>query len=105
MNLKIITLALLLANSAMATCQTETESNKSDQQGRKQGHWIKKYPNENVMYEGFFKDDHPVGEFRRYYEDRTLKSILIFSGDGKEADATIDELCEITAIVAQFKIV
>lgn len=89
MNLKIITIACLFAISAMAICQTETEINKTDQQGRKQGHWIKKYPSENIMYDGFFKDDHPVGEFRRYYEDKTLKSLLIYSSDGTEAIATI----------------
>jgi antitoxin component YwqK of YwqJK toxin-antitoxin module len=89
MNLKIVTIAFLLTISAMATCQTETEINTTDQQGKKQGHWIKKYSNENVMYDGFFKDDHPVGEFRRYYENKTLKSLLIYSGDGKEVVATI----------------
>jgi antitoxin component YwqK of YwqJK toxin-antitoxin module len=89
MYFKIVTLTYLLAISALATCQTETEINKTDKQGRKQGHWIKKNPNENVIYDGFFKDDHPVGEFRRYYEDKTLKSVLIFSDDGKEAIATI----------------
>ncbi|MCX6255637.1 MAG: toxin-antitoxin system YwqK family antitoxin [Bacteroidia bacterium] len=89
MNLKIVTIAYLLAISAMATCQTETEINKTDQQGRKQGHWIKKYPNESNMYDGFFKDNHPVGEFKRYFENKTLKSLLIYSGDGKEAIATI----------------
>ena len=89
MNLKIFTIASFLAISAIASCQTETEINKTDQQGRKQGHWIKKYPNENIMYDGFFKDDHPVGEFRRYYENKTLKSLLIYSSDGTEADATI----------------
>jgi antitoxin component YwqK of YwqJK toxin-antitoxin module len=89
MNLKIITIASLLAISAMATCQTETEINKTDKHGRKQGHWIKKYLNESIMYDGFFKDDHPVGEFRRYYEDKTLKSLLIYNDDGKEAVATI----------------
>jgi len=89
MNLKIITIASLLAISPMATCQTETEINKTDQQGRKQGHWIKKYPNKSVSYNGFFKDNHPVGEFRRYSEDNTLKSILIYDDNGTEAEATI----------------
>ena len=41
------------------------------------------------MYDGFFKDDHPVGEFKRYYEDNTLKSLLVYSEDGKEAIASI----------------
>jgi antitoxin component YwqK of YwqJK toxin-antitoxin module len=89
MNLKIITLFSLLALSAIGTCQTGTEINKTDQQGRKQGHWIKKYPTEKIMYDGFFKDDHPVGEFRRYYENGSLKSLLVFTADGTIADATI----------------
>ncbi|MCX6327338.1 MAG: toxin-antitoxin system YwqK family antitoxin [Bacteroidia bacterium] len=89
MNLKIITITSLFAISAMATCQTEMNINQTDTEGRKQGHWIKKYPNENVMYDGLFKDDHPVGEFRRYNEDKTLKSLLIYNGDGTAAIATI----------------
>ena len=86
MNLKIFAIASLLAISAVVACQTETEINKSDQQGRKQGHWIKKYSDGIMIYDGFFKDDHPVGEFKRYYEDHSLKSLLIYSDDGNEGN-------------------
>jgi antitoxin component YwqK of YwqJK toxin-antitoxin module len=89
MNLKIFAISSLLAISAIATCQTETEINKTDQLGRKQGHWIKKYPNGIDMYDGYFKNDHPVGEFRRYNENKTLKSVLVYTDDGTTADATI----------------
>jgi antitoxin component YwqK of YwqJK toxin-antitoxin module len=89
MNLKTLTITCLLAISAIAAGQAETEINKTDPQGRKQGHWIKKYNNEIVMYDGFFKDDHPVGEFRRYYENSTIKSVLIYNVNGTEAEATI----------------
>jgi antitoxin component YwqK of YwqJK toxin-antitoxin module len=89
MNLSIALISSFLAVSVMAVCQNQTELNITDLKGLKQGHWIKKYPNNNVMYEGFFKDNHPVGEFKRYYENKTLKSVLIFSSDGKEAIATI----------------
>ena len=89
MNLKIITIASLLAISPVATCQTETKINKTDQQGRKQGHWIEKNSDKSVSYNGFFKDNHPVGEFRRYYEDNTLKSLLIYNDNGTEAAAAI----------------
>jgi antitoxin component YwqK of YwqJK toxin-antitoxin module len=89
MNLKIIAIAFLLAISAMAACQPEAEINKTDQQGRKQGHWIKKYPNQSVMYDGIFKDDHPIGEFKRFYEDKKLKSVLNYNDDGTEATAII----------------
>ena len=61
----------------------------TDKQGKKQGHWIKMYPDETIMYDGFFKDDHPVGEFKRYYENKSLKSVLIYSDDGRKAVATI----------------
>ena len=89
MNLKIFTIVCFLAVSVIATCQTDSQINKTDQQGRKQGHWIKRYPNENILYDGLFKDEHPVGEFKRFFENQSLKSILLYSGDGKEAKATM----------------
>jgi antitoxin component YwqK of YwqJK toxin-antitoxin module len=89
MNLKIISAALILALPAIATCQTGPEINKTDKQGMKQGHWMKKYPDGIIQYEGEFKDDHPVGEFKRYYEDSKLKSVLVYSSDGNEAGAAI----------------
>ena len=89
MNNKLIITALFLVNSVFASSQIDTHINLTDQQGRKQGHWIKKYPDETIMYEGFFKNDHPVGEFKRYYEDHTLKSILIYDEDGKKTNATL----------------
>jgi antitoxin component YwqK of YwqJK toxin-antitoxin module len=41
------------------------------------------------MYDGYFKDDTPVGEFKRYNTNKALKSVLIYSEDGKTAAATI----------------
>jgi len=89
MNQKIIIIASLLTISIYISGQTETGINFTDSQGRKQGHWIKKYDGDNIMYEGYFKNDHPVGEFKRYNENNSLKSILIYSEDGRTANATI----------------
>jgi antitoxin component YwqK of YwqJK toxin-antitoxin module len=89
MNLKISAIVFLVSLSVNALGQTDTTINVTDQQGLKQGHWIKKYPDNKIMYDGVFKDNHPVGEFRRYFNDGTLQSLLIFSNDGKEALATI----------------
>lgn len=89
MNLKIIISASLIIISSIALCQTETSVNQTDSKGMKQGHWIKKYPDQSLLYDGYFKDDHPIGEFKRYYEDKTLKSVLNFSSNGKEADALL----------------
>lgn len=89
MNIRLLITAYLLAFSVAAASQTDMQLNKTDLQGRKQGHWIKKYPDESIMYDGNFKDDHPVGEFKRFFENQTLKSVLIYSEDGRNAIATI----------------
>jgi len=89
MNLKLLITATLLVISVNIAGQTETTVNITDNQGKKQGHWIKKYPSESIMYDGYFKDDHPVGEMKRYYEDHTLKSVLIYSENGSKAVAVI----------------
>jgi len=89
MNLKILTTISIFAFSGIAYCQTETGLNQTDQQGRKQGHWITNYPNGNIRYEGVFRNNHPVGEFKRYYDDKSLNSILIYSTDGRTVNATI----------------
>ncbi|HLN56391.1 MAG TPA: toxin-antitoxin system YwqK family antitoxin [Bacteroidales bacterium] len=69
--------------------QSLAQLNQTDKKGMKQGHWTRKYPNGVVMYDGIFRDNHPVGEFKRYFDDGSLESVLIFSEDGKQADATL----------------
>lgn len=85
-NIFIVTIFLLFSSNSV--CQPEQSINQTDAQGRKQGHWIKKYPHGTIQYEGDFRDNHPVGEFRRYFEDSKLMSVLVYSDDGNEADAT-----------------
>jgi antitoxin component YwqK of YwqJK toxin-antitoxin module len=75
--------------SSIVTGHLPSDTNKTDQQGRKQGYWVKKYPNNVTMYTATFMNDKPVGEFKRYSEDSKLKSVLVYSQDGSRADATI----------------
>jgi antitoxin component YwqK of YwqJK toxin-antitoxin module len=89
MILKYLLLFSLLLASLSASCQPVESLNKTDNNGSKQGHWIKKYPNGHVQYDGYFKDNQPYGAFKRYYENDTLHSVMIFSKDGKEAFASI----------------
>jgi antitoxin component YwqK of YwqJK toxin-antitoxin module len=89
MSIKIIFTVSLIAFSSIVLCQNETSINQVDSKGRKQGHWIKRYQDETILYDGYFKDDHPVGEFKRYYENKNLKSVLQFSANGKEASAIL----------------
>jgi len=89
MNLKTLLILYLISLPVILAGQVSADTNKTDQQGRKQGLWIKKYPSKVTMYTGYFKNDKPVGEFRRFYEDSKLKSVLIYSEDGKKAAATM----------------
>ncbi len=89
MNLRIISIVLFLAASVTLAAQTEGKLNHTDSQGRKQGRWVSTYPDGTIRYEGFFRDDIPVGELRRYYENGTLWSLLEYSGDGNTVMAAI----------------
>ncbi len=61
--------------AGLLSVATAFSINEVDSKGRKQGVWKKTYGNGNLIYEGEFKDDQPVGTFKRYYEDGVLKSI------------------------------
>jgi antitoxin component YwqK of YwqJK toxin-antitoxin module len=77
-----IILTLLLAVPLVLQAQNAT-----DESGKKQGPWIKKYPNGNTMYEGTFKNDKPVGIFKRYSEEGILQSELNYSATEDKAYA------------------
>lgn len=80
---------LLIISSPGIMAQSGQMINNTDAEGRKQGKWIKEYPDGNILYEGSFKDDKPSGEFKRYYTDGTLQSLLVYSENGDEAAAAI----------------
>jgi antitoxin component YwqK of YwqJK toxin-antitoxin module len=67
--------------------QTDTIFNQTDAQNLKQGWWKKSYPNGKLMYKGFFKDNKPVGQMKRYYETGSLKAILQYDNRGVYAHA------------------
>jgi antitoxin component YwqK of YwqJK toxin-antitoxin module len=89
MNPKNISIFCFILLSINSFSQINEDINITDKNGMKQGHWIKKYPDKHVQYNGYFKDNQPVGTFLRYYETDTLHSVLIYSSNGKEADASI----------------
>ena len=73
----IFFLTLILA--PLCTASAQEKLNQTDENGKRQGHWIKKYPNGQIMYEGYFSGDKPEGEFKRYDEDGNLTSVLNYS--------------------------
>lgn len=89
MKIGIIITSCLLLIPAILLSQTDTSLNNTDPAGKKQGKWLKRYPDNKLMYEAVFRNDNPEGEFRRFNRDGSLKSVLIYSNEGNEAVATI----------------
>jgi len=73
---------ILLFGIQFALAQ-ETAPNETDADGQKQGLWIKRYENDTIKYRGTFKDDRPIGLFKRYYEDGSLQALIDYTGRGK----------------------
>ncbi len=78
---RIITVIILLTSHLMWA--QEKAPNLIDQDGKKQGYWIKRYENDTIQYKGTFKDDKPIGLFERYYEDGSLQALITYLGQGK----------------------
>lgn len=69
---KIVTLISIIAICTF----TFAQQNQTDSKGRKQGEWIKYYPNSRIAeYKGTFLDDKPNGTFNYYNKDGSVKMI------------------------------
>lgn len=83
-NMKKLPTLLLLSLSLSLHAQT------TDASGKKQGYWKKKDEKTNrLVYEGEFKDGKPVGKFKYYYPNDSLRAIMLFRADGKTAYARL----------------
>lgn len=70
----IVALSLLVFESSAQTV---------DEKGRKQGYWKKTDEKTGkLIYEGQFKDDQPVGKFRYYYPNDTVRAVVTFRSGG-----------------------
>jgi len=72
---KVIFLLLTVMIPYTFLCAQEI-INQTDVNGHKQGHWIGKYPNDAVRYDGSFSNDKPVGEWKRFHENGKIKAIF-----------------------------
>jgi antitoxin component YwqK of YwqJK toxin-antitoxin module len=60
---------------------TFSQINQTDANGLRQGNWQKKQANGRLIYEGSFKDDKPVGEWKRYHPGGQVKAEITYKGD------------------------
>lgn len=63
--------------------------NQLDANGKKQGYWEKKQPNGKLLYKGYFKDDQPVGEWKRYHENGVVKAQITYLENSDTASAQL----------------
>ena len=89
MNIRLYKILFALIIPIAVAGQSVADINKTDASGKRQGRWVRYYPNNTVMYDAIFKDGYPEGEFKRYYQNGTLQSVLAFSNQGTAADAKI----------------
>jgi antitoxin component YwqK of YwqJK toxin-antitoxin module len=86
-------LILLLSLVIAANCYSQELFNKDfnavDSEGRRQGHWKVYDGNGALKFEGNFKDNIPVGEFRYFYPNGKTRAITIFFNQGKESRTKI----------------
>jgi antitoxin component YwqK of YwqJK toxin-antitoxin module len=63
--------------------------NQTDSNGLRQGRWQKMQPNGKPMYDGYFKDGKPVGEWKRFHTGGQVKAIINYRADSDSADAQL----------------
>ncbi|MFO8235439.1 MAG: hypothetical protein R6U04_08560 [Bacteroidales bacterium] len=83
MNRNIIIFTAIFIFIAVKALPQDNNINQKDDQGRKHGTWVKKYPNGKKMYEGDFEHGKPVGEFKRYHNNGELQAIMHHSSEQK----------------------
>ena len=83
MNYLKITISILLLLTTLSVTGQDQQINQVDAQGRKHGEWKKEYPNGQTIYSGQFNHGEPVGTFKRYYPDGTLKAKMEYSTPNK----------------------
>lgn len=77
--MKKITFALIFVFVSIAVFAQNDTLNYMDANGKKQGHWIQKYPNGKNKFEGYFKNDIPIGQVKKYHDNGVLKYDMYYS--------------------------
>lgn len=77
--MKKITFALIFTFISIAAFAQNDTLNYMDANGKKQGHWIQKYANGKIKFEGYFKNDIPIGQVKKYHDNGVLKYDMYYS--------------------------
>lgn len=90
---KTILTLLTLSFISFGFAQQKTDKdtlNYTDINGKKQGPWKKKDASGVLVYEGYFKNDVPIGEFKKYHSNGNLKYLMYYNPKNqKEVQVTM----------------
>jgi antitoxin component YwqK of YwqJK toxin-antitoxin module len=81
-------LLLLISQITPAQNAVRDTLNRTDTQGRKQGYWEKYDSRGILLYRGYFVNGRPAGEFRRYFDNGKVKSLLYYHPASDTVDVT-----------------
>lgn len=79
--MKAVLFIIMICLCANYTLDAQNYNN-IDSKGRRQGEWRDVYANGNIRYQGRFKNDKPVGEFKYYDEEGNLKATNVYDKTG-----------------------
>jgi antitoxin component YwqK of YwqJK toxin-antitoxin module len=74
---------LLIAAALLLTSVSAVAQNKTDKQGRRQGHWIRTDKDGSKIYEGDFVDGQETGTFTYYYADGSVRMRNTYTVPGR----------------------
>jgi antitoxin component YwqK of YwqJK toxin-antitoxin module len=66
-----------------------SQINQTDGKGLRQGLWRKQQTSGRPLYQGSFKDDKPVGEWKRYHEGGQVKAVIQYKENTDTAFAQL----------------
>src|SRR4051812_27022508 len=82
--MRLVLLLCIVSFFTSVNCQT------LDDKGRKQGYWKKTdETTKKLLYEGEFKEGIPVGVFKYYYPNDSVRALMTFRNGGKTAFARL----------------
>jgi len=79
---------LLLGFTLQVNGQQDTV-NQLDSKGKKTGYWVSKDPSGVKVYEGYFRDGHPVGRFFRFHPNGKIRAEMNYQPDGMRVAARL----------------
>lgn len=79
---RLIIMFLLVFSATTVFSQMK---NRRDAAGKKQGYWEAVDRNGKLVYSGYFKDDKPVGEIKRYHPSGGVRTIMVYDSKGEKA--------------------